>query len=262
MSPLASFSPDRARALRGLLFDLDDTVLTHGVLTKEAYDAMWALKEAGLRLVAVTGRPCGWGEILVRQWPIDGAVTENGAVHVVRTANAVTVRDSCSESERQDRRARLVAIVRGVADIVPEAKLADDSAARRSDVAWDIGERATLPAARADLIAGEILRSGARTTRSSVHDHATFDADDKASGAVRFLAEELGDDPGVVVHRYAFVGDSGNDAACFSAFKATFGVANVKSSLDRLVVPPRFVTAGSMGEGFAELAARLLHLRN
>jgi HAD superfamily hydrolase (TIGR01484 family) len=261
VAPLSSFTARRARALLGLLFDLDDTLLTHGVLTKPAYDALWALKDAGLRLVAVTGRPSGWGEVLVRQWPIDGAVTENGAVHVVRDRSGVAVRESCSEREREDRRARLAAIVKRVAEVVPEAKLADDVAARRSDVTWDIGERARLPMDRVDLIAKEIVAAGARTTRSSVHIHATFDADDKASGAVRFLAETFGEDPGRALHRYAFIGDSGNDAACFTAFKTTFGVANVKSALDRLGVPPGFVTSTEMGEGFAELARTWLALR-
>ena len=54
MKPLASLSREEARALRGLLFDLDDTLLSHGVLTRAAYDALWDLKDAGLRLVAVT----------------------------------------------------------------------------------------------------------------------------------------------------------------------------------------------------------------
>ena len=75
MTPLAALPADAARGLTGLLFDLDDTVLTHGMLTKSAYDALWRLHESGLRLVAVTGRPSGWGEVIARQWPIDGAVT-------------------------------------------------------------------------------------------------------------------------------------------------------------------------------------------
>ena len=62
------------------LFDLDDTLLTHGRLTRQAYDALWDLHDAGLKLVAVTGRPSGWGEVLARQWPIEGCVTENGAM--------------------------------------------------------------------------------------------------------------------------------------------------------------------------------------
>ena len=55
--------------------------------------------------------------------------------------------------------------------------------------------------------------------------------------------------------RFAFAGDSGNDAACFAAFRTTFGVANVRASLARLSVTPRYVATRTMGEGFAEIAA-------
>jgi hydroxymethylpyrimidine pyrophosphatase-like HAD family hydrolase len=94
-----------------------------------------------------------------------------------------------------------------------------------------------------------------------VHLHATFDADDKASGALRFCARELGCDPGSAVARFAFVGDSGNDAACFAAFRTTFGVANVVQSIGKLSVPPRYVAPRPMGEGFADVAAEILRKR-
>jgi HAD superfamily hydrolase (TIGR01484 family) len=262
MRPLAAFPADANGKLRGLLFDLDDTLLTKGRLTREAYDALWSMHDVGLVLVAVTGRPSGWGEVLVRQWPIDGAVTENGAVHVVRDGEGVAIRERCSGEERHTRRMRLARLVESVRGIVPEARLADDVGARRSDITWDIGERVQLPVDRVDLIAAEILAHGARTTRSSVHLHATFDEDDKASGAVEFLVRSFGVDAGAALRTFAFVGDSGNDAACFAAFEATFGVANVKNHVGRMSVPPRYVTAGAMGAGFAEIARALVHERH
>jgi HAD superfamily hydrolase (TIGR01484 family) len=261
MRPLSMFPNDQRRQLRGVLFDLDDTLLTHGKLTREAYGALWDLHDAGLELVAVTGRPSGWGEVIVRQWPVAGAVTENGAVHVVRDGSGVAVRERCSADERHARRMRLSRIVAAVREIVPEARLADDVGARRSDVTWDIGERVRLPVDRVDCIAREIVSQGARTTRSSVHLHATFDEDDKASGAVDFLGRSFGVDPGAALHAFAFIGDSGNDAACFAAFGATFGVANVASHVPRLTVPPRYVATSSMGAGFAEIARLILHDR-
>ena len=249
-------------ALDGLLFDLDDTVLSHGILGRAAYDAIWKMHESGLRLVAVTGRPSGWGEVIARQWPIDGAVTENGAVHVVREGKGVAVRFDGTEDEVATRRARLAALVAQVAQELPEAKLADDNHARRSDVAWDINEREKLApesVARLDAIAHA---AGARTTRSSVHLHATFEKDDKASGVVRFLRERWGVDAGRALIRYAFVGDSGNDAACFSAFRHTFGVANVRKYIGGLSVPPRWIASRDMGDGFAEIAEVLVSRRH
>ena len=262
MKPLSALGADEARGLRGVLFDLDDTLLTHGLLTLPAYQALWSLRDAGLKLVAVTGRPSGWGEVIARQWPVAGCVTENGAVQVMRDGAGVARRDACSPEERRSRRVRLARLVEAVRGAVPEARLTDDVDARQSDVTWDIGERVKLPEDRVLAVVRVIEQAGARTARSSVHLHATFDTDDKASGALRFIARELGVDPGAAVTTFAFVGDSGNDAACFAAFRTTFGVANVRASLGRLSMPPRYVATAEMGEGFAEIAARLLAARS
>jgi hydroxymethylpyrimidine pyrophosphatase-like HAD family hydrolase len=261
MKPVSLLSPDEARSLRGVLFDLDDTVLTAGRLTLETYVAIWNLHDAGLDLVAVTGRPSSWGALLARQWPIAGCVTENGALHVVRDGAGVSVRDPHDETERRDRRLKLATLVDHVRHVVPEARLADDNDGRRSDVAWDIGERMKLPREGVRAIQSEIEAAGARSTCSSVHLHATFDSDDKASGALAFCAGELGCNPTSALARFAFVGDSANDAACFSAFRTTFGVANVRAHLSGLTVPPRYVSAQPMGAGFAEIAREILSKR-
>jgi HAD superfamily hydrolase (TIGR01484 family) len=262
MQPLAALPEDEARRLRGLLFDLDDTVLTHGALTRAAYDALWRLRDAGLKLVVVTGRPCGWGEVLARQWPVDGCVTENGAISIVRDGRGVARRDPCDEAERRARRMRLAQLVDRVREVVPEARLTDDVDLRRSDVTWDVGERVRLPEERVRAVRREITAAGARCSQSSVHLHATFDLDDKASGALRFCARELGEDPGAAVWRYAFAGDSGNDAPCFAAFRTTFGVANVRASVPWLSAPPRYVAGSAMGDGFAEIASEILRKRS
>lgn len=261
MKPLAEMPPSEAKILRGLLFDLDDTLLSHGVLARAAYDALWDLRDAGLGLVGVTGRPAGWGEVLARQWPVAGIVTENGAVSVAREGSGIVRRDACDDAERRSRRVRLAALVEDVRQAVPEARLSDDVDMRRSDVTWDIGERARLPEDRVEAVVRAIERARARWTRSSVHLHATFDTADKASGAIEFLRGAFAEDAGAALVRWAFVGDSGNDAACFAAFRTTVGVANVRACVARLAVPPRYVTRAERGDGFAELARRLLELR-
>src|SRR5262249_59883715 len=94
---------DEARRLTGVVFDLDDTLLDHGELAEAAYRALFRLREAGLRLVACTGRPAGWGEVLARQWPIDAVVVENGAVAFVvepKSGRRVTVGDPPSPARR------------------------------------------------------------------------------------------------------------------------------------------------------------------
>jgi hydroxymethylpyrimidine pyrophosphatase-like HAD family hydrolase len=261
MRPLSALPDEDARRLEGLLFDLDDTLLTRGRLEQAAYASLFALARAGLRLIAVTGRPSGWGALLARQWPIDGVVTENGPIAVIREGEHVTRLDRCGAEERRARRVRLGRLVERMRDVVPEARLTDDVDARVSDVTWDIGERVHLPADRIAALQAEVRAFGARTSRSSVHVHATYDVEDKASGAVGFLRERFGVDPGRALSRYAYVGDSGNDAPCFAAFHTTFGVANVTAALAQLAVPPRYVTEATRGQGFVELAAALCRAR-
>jgi HAD superfamily hydrolase (TIGR01484 family) len=261
MRPLSQLGEAEARGLFGVAFDLDDTVLTKGELTEDAYRALFAMKRSGLRLLAVTGRPSAWGELVARQWPVDGCIAENGAIYTYRDQGHLSRLDQEPEAERRSRRIRLSQIVVAAREAVPEARLTDDMDGRISDVTWDIGERTRLPEDRIQALLAVIVAHGARWSRSSVHAHATFDTVDKASGIVRFCHLRFGEDASRTLARLAFVGDSGNDAPCFAAFRTTVGVANVKNHLAHLTVPPRYVATRAMGEGFAELAAHLTRLR-
>jgi hydroxymethylpyrimidine pyrophosphatase-like HAD family hydrolase len=261
MLPAACFAQEDARALRALLFDLDDTVLTDGVLTREAYGALWDLRASGLALFAATGRPAGWAEIVARQWPVAGALAENGAIlllpAVANGSRRIVVDGTLDDATR----ARRDAIVDHVQASFPELSFTDDMRSRISDVTFDIGEHVTVPRDRVDAACALAHSLGARTSVSSVHMHVTLSGDDKASGAFRLLQRTVDLDAGSARAGAAFVGDSGNDAACFSAFKHTFGVANVARFVPRLSVPPRYVTSAEKGAGFAELAAILCRLR-
>ena len=79
MKPLAEFPLEARRAVRGVLADIDDTLTTHGRLHAVAYSALERLREAGLLVIPVTGRPAGWCDHIARMWPVDAVVGENGA---------------------------------------------------------------------------------------------------------------------------------------------------------------------------------------
>lgn len=261
MQSLDALTPEEANRLRGLLFDLDDTLLDGTLLTEAAYSALWRLHRAGLRLVAVTGRPAGYGEVLARLWPVDGVITENGAVAFYREGKAVRRIEEADEATRRARRIRLASVYESLRETFPEARLAADVHARQSDLAIDVGESQELSLERRLAIAKKARELGVRTFLSSIHLHLTLDTHDKASGAIAFLRDHFGDDPTSARAAYAFVGDSGNDAPCFAAFRTTFGVANVKASLGSLAVTPRYVASQPRGEGFAEIASRIMGLR-
>ncbi len=258
MKPIAELPAEEARGLSGLLFDLDDTLLDHGRLGEAAYSALFRLRESGLSLVAVTGRPAGWGALLARQWPIDGCVTENGAVALYREGDVLRRLDAVDEQERRRRRLRIAEIVATLQERIPELSPADDVDARVSDFTFDIGERRKLRVELVDQAAELAAELGARTTRSSVHLHVTLDGADKASGTLALLHHLSGLDRTIARFCHAFIGDSQNDEACFSAFRTTIGVQNLSG---RPTVPPRFVTSAAYGAGFAEAARTIVERR-
>lgn len=266
MRPLTALTPERCRSLSGLIFDLDDTLLDHQRLSERAFAALFRAREVGLRLVACTGRPAGWAEVVARQWPIDVAIAENGAVAFVEASaggDKIRLRrlEAVGEDERARRRRVLEAVVAEVQARFSDLVLADDNPARRTDVTFDIGEYREIPAARVDEVEAFARARGVRTFRSSVHLHLTLETDDKASGTLRVLAQHLGEDPTAARARYAYVGDSENDAIGFSTFAVSVGVDNVRRAVSRLTMPPRYVTPSPMGAGFAELCEHLARCR-
>lgn len=258
-SPIESLDTATALKIELVAFDVDDTFTTHGVLSRDAYTALWSLHESGLRLVAATGRPHGWADVWARLWPIDYAVAENGACWVWREGGGTRTGYTVSDAEREQQRQTLARIREHVVAKVARAKVAQDQSMRATDLAFDIGETQRLSTEEVEAIRTIMLAHGARTMVSSVHVHAYFGEHDKGTGIrdahrARY-ARAL--DPSTVL----FLGDSPNDAGAFAAFSATVGVANIAPSLDRLPVAPRFITRHEAGAGFAEAVSCLLERR-
>lgn len=255
LRPIRELEPAACRALAGVVFDVDDTVTRAGTLEEAAYSALFRLREAGLKLVAVTGRPLGFAELMARMWPIDLAVGENGAGYVRLGAAGLETGFYASPEVRAEHCAALAKLRERVAAEAPWALGTDDSWARRCDLTWDVGERVQLEAAKIEALRALVEAAGARCLVSSVHAHAMFGDYDKAIGVVRACKAALGEHIDRAPERWLFIGDSGNDAAAFAYFPLSAGVANVREHLARLPVPPRYVSDADRGRGFAEIAA-------
>ena len=257
MKPISALPREEAARLRGVAFDLDDTLLDHGRLAEATYSALFRLREAGLSLYGVTGRPAGWAEVLARVFPVQAIVAENGAVVCAREGERVILRDSVDAATRRERDRKLTELLARFAERFPDFEPADDVRARVSDRTFDIGEFRQVAPERVAEAATFLGGFGARVFVSSVHLHATFDYADKASGAVRVLAADSGLDATAVRHAYAYLGDSENDAACFAAFVVSVGVSNLRG---RATLRPRYVTSQPMGRGVVEAATVILSL--
>ena len=257
MSPLSEMhDPGR---IRGLLFDIDETLTTGGKLTAEAYGAMERLKRAGKLLVPITGRPAGWCDHIARMWPVDAVVGENGAFYFFYHQGKLHRKFHDPDDVRALNRNRLQAIGGQILDQVPGCALASDQPYRETDLAIDFCEDVPpLPLATAARIAELMRAAGLNARISSIHVNGWFGGYDKLAMTKRLFAEFFGCAPGIPQQEFAFAGDSPNDAPMFSFFDNSVGVANVSRFSGHIETPPKYVTQAAAGAGFAELAAYLL----
>jgi HAD superfamily hydrolase (TIGR01484 family) len=261
MRPLAEFDARVVAGVRGVLFDIDDTLTTDGKLTAEAYTALERLRQHGKLLVPVTGRPAGWCDHIARMWPVDAVVGENGAFAFWHDAQAGKLgrRYQDPAALRAERRAQLETIAQRIIAAVPGCALAADQAYRETDLAIDYCEDVpALPQESAEHIAALMREAGLTAKLSSIHVNGWFGAYDKLAMCKTLFVERFGFDLDADNRAWVFVGDSPNDAPMFAFFEHSVGVANVARFAGRLAAEPRFVTQAAAGAGFTELAAHLL----
>jgi HAD superfamily hydrolase (TIGR01484 family) len=261
MKALAEFPLADMRQIRGVLFDIDDTLTTDGQLTAEAYAAMTALKSAGFITVPITGRPAGWCDHIARMWPVDGVIGENGAFyfHFDPAERKLKQRFIKDELTRQRDREQLTAVARHILHTVPGTALASDQRYREADIAVDFCEDVpALPRAEVERIKTLMESAGLTAKISSIHVNGWLGDYDKLSTTQLFMKEQFRIDLDARKNEFVFVGDSPNDAPMFAWFPLSVGVANVREFLDFLQTQPTYVTPSRCGEGFAQLVDALI----
>ena len=264
MRPLSEFPVEERRAIRGVLFDIDDTLTTAGRLTADAYAAIERLQRAGLAVVPITGRPAGWCDHIARMWPVSGVVGENGAFYFRYDGSARRMlRRFVKDADRRAaERERLLEIGRAVLAEIPGAAIAADQAYRETDLAIDYCEDVPpLPAATAERIAAAMRARGLTAKVSSIHVNGWFGSYDKLAMTRILMREVFAIDLDTARHEHVFVGDSPNDAPMFAHFPHAVGVANVRAFAGRLDHEPAYVTTAEAGAGFCEVVEALLASR-
>ena len=268
MRPVSTWPLAERQALQGVFTDIDDTLTTHGQITPDALQALADLQAAGLRVIAITGRPIGWCERFVHPapgqgpWPVDAVVAENGAVAWVPEPAGATRRFHKVYQQdaalRARNRARMRAVAARIAREVPGAEITQDSAGRETELAIDHAEFAQLTPAQIAQVVALMQAEGMHTTVSSIHTHGCFGLFNKWRGACWVTQLLLGRSLPDALAQWVFVGDSGNDVAMFQHFAHSVGVANIRQLAAGLSHRPRYITQQERGAGFAEAAALIL----
>jgi HAD superfamily hydrolase (TIGR01484 family) len=265
LRPLADWPAGERRAITGVFTDIDDTLTTDGAITADALEALGRLRDAGLRVVPITGRPAGWSEPFAQTWPVDAIVAENGAVALQR--DGMPSRPGMRRLYQQDSAtraanyARMQSVAARVLKEVPQARLAEDSPGRECDIAIDHSEFSPLPPEAIDQVVAIMQSEGMNATVSSIHINGWYGAHNKLEGARWIVRELWGEDLDTQMERWVYVGDSTNDQLMFEAFAHSVGVANIARFLAQLEHKPRWLADGERGAGFAQVADALLSPR-
>ena len=212
-------SVDRLKGIKAVAFDIDDTITVEGRVTDDAYHALWRLHDAGLILLAVTGRPAGWCDLIARAWPVNGVVGENGAFAYLRKGRHIErfdVAPAPTQQELKEMEKQLLdrfptwrsPLISSVADSMSQSILL-----KRSDLFRSLKQK----------VAQAFRDAGWTAKVSSIHVNGWRGTWDKASTLQRCLVEHYQLD----AEKLAYVGDSPNDAPMFSLASLSIGVANI-----------------------------------
>lgn len=260
------------RQIKGVFTDIDDTLTTDGAITRDALAALGELRDAGIAVIAITGRPVGWSKPFARSWPAEAFVAENGAVALqlanpeglpadVGARNVLVKRYQQDNATRHANYAQMQRVLGRIEREIPGTRRATDSAGRETDIAIDHSEFEYLDEAQITAVVALMRSEGMNATVSSIHINGWFGTHNKWQGA-RWIARELWDrDLEAEIDQWVFVGDSTNDVLMFEAFPQSIGVANVRRFEAQLAHKPRYITKGERGAGFAEVAAAVLAAR-
>lgn len=262
MTPLSHW-PLAARArIHGVLTDIDDTLTSEGDITPEALDALHQLRNAGLPVLAITGRPAGWCEAFALAWPVGAIVAENGAVALWRGEQGQLCRDHLQDAAtRAANFNKLQAVAKRILADMPQTRLATDSPGRETDIAIDHSEFAQLSESEIAQVVTLMRAEGLNATVSSIHINGWIGDHDKLAGARWIVHTRLGRDLDAELDRWVYVGDSTNDARMFGHFEHSVGVANVARFWRLLSHHPKYVAQAERGAGFAEVASAILNAR-
>jgi len=234
--------------------DVDDTLTCDGLLPVETFNALYRLQKAGVEVVPVTGASAGWCDCLIKTWPIQHIIGENGALTMEKDSRGIVSTQFVKNEQNRTRDlARLMQIGENLSQRYVEIKLTQDQHFRLTDIAFDIGQTVTVEQSIAEEATQWLVAQGVQARRSSIHINVWIGEHSKAAGAMNWLKQR-----NMSKQECLFIGDSPNDESMFKHFKLSVGVANIQRFLLSMEFLPTYITENAGGYGFVDLANALL----
>ena len=263
MQPLSSWPQTAREKIVGVFTDIDDTLTTEGAITSDAIQALQNLKAAGLMVIPITGRPVGWSFPFAATWPVNAMVAENGAVALWHDANKNQVHKIYQQdlAIRTQNFQQMQRIAQKILKEIPGTVLAQDSAGRETDIAFDHSEFHKLTTEQIQQVVQLLQQEGLTAAVSSIHINAWFGSHNKWQGAQWILKQLTGRDLKQELDQWVYVGDSTNDQIMFEHFTHSVGVANILRFENELQHLPEYIATQERGAGFSEVVNTLLKSR-
>ena len=258
---ISLIKPEICNNLEYLFTDIDDTITTDGMMPASTLQDVWKLKEAGISIVLVTGRPAGWCDYFARMWPIAGIIGENGAFYfsynrVDKKMKRVYLQ---TDAERQAGQNGLGRISKRVVSEVPGCGISADQPFRIADLAIDFCEDVPpLEEKAINKICAIIEEEGAVYKVSSIHINCWYGEYDKLTCFDRFLMDFTGSHLDDLQEKIIYIGDSPNDEPMFEKLKYSAAVNNIVNFLERMEHYPAYKSSKDSGEGFKDIVDTIL----
>ena len=247
--------------VKGICFDIDDTFSSDGKILSSTFNSLWRLKDAGYKLIPVTGRPAGWCDHIARFWPVDAVVGENGAFVFYMDQGKRKRFDVLSFKEIKAAKNSLKNLGEKIKNEFPKSQWASDQEYREFDLAIDFCEDVTAWSKEdinklVDLC--ETEKAIAKV--SSIHVNTWYGIYDKQTTFDKWMSEIGENLLGFPFKKdeWIYIGDSPNDEPAFKFFSKSVGVSNLKNFEDKLKTFPTWICDYPSGKGFEQMVNLLL----
>lgn len=256
MNIFSGFSESEKSRVKYVISDVDDTITSDGLLLPQALDALYKLRESGIKTILVTGGSAGWADGYIRQWPVDAVIAESGAVLIYKNRGSITYMTNPLISEDKDFALKRARLLEETKDYV----FSSDQYARIYDVAY---EKKALSRDREEKLYSIIKSLDGTALVSSIHVNVLFSPISKKKGFDVFFPQlkdilDMEEELTEVYENSLALGDSLNDEALFQSVKLSVGNKRVLDSYNSFKYPPTYVTELYGGKSFALVIGDLL----